>query len=271
MRLRLLALATLFAATSAHAQQTTRPSGKRSPGTDIVMTVSVKGSPQRAYRASMDALRSLGYEFRALLLDEMIITLPRTMAEAKEFGADAVAVQLKLEPHGADSTRITLGGFALRRDDNPCAGEACTRLDAASLLVSGQAMDRLTKTLDAMPPLLPSRGDTLAAAGAYGYSRENPVRVGGGLDNGAANEHRFLATLRGPGGEAVSYVRLGSCCEHDSPHGIQGRGVLDAYEVTYPGLPRPVILYIDMYEVEPLKPVDGFTQTAAAQRSETTR
>jgi hypothetical protein len=122
-----------------------------------------------------------------------------------------------------------------------------------------------------MPPRVQSRGDTLAAAGAYGYSRENPIRVGGVDTDGAVRERSFLATLRGPNGEAVKFVRLGSCCQHPSPAGPNGQGMLDAYEVTYPGLARPVRLYLDMYREEAPRAPEGFTRVAPAPAAETTR
>jgi hypothetical protein len=263
MRLRLLALATLFAATSAHAQE-------KEVRENFELSASLKGTPRQVYRASMDALAALGYEFRALLLDEAILTLPHTTPETQELGADAVAVKLEFEPRG-DSTQITLASAVLRKDPAPCRGEACQKLTGASLLASASALERILKTFEAAPPAAPSRGDSLAAAGAYGYSSRNPIRVGGGVEDGAASERRFLATLRGPGGEVVTFVRLGSCCHHPSPHGLNGTGVLDAYEVTYPGLARPVVLYVDMYEEEAPRAVEGFTRVPSAPAAETTR
>ena len=45
----------------------------------------------------------------------------------------------------------------------------------------------------------------------YGYTEDNPIMVGGGVD-GPKNERRYLNALAGPGGEVLRYERLGSCC-----------------------------------------------------------
>jgi hypothetical protein len=90
---------------------------------------------------------------------------------------------------------------------------------------------------------------------SYGFSPENPIHVGGGPDG----QHEFLETLRGPEGQPLAWRRLGSCCEFETPNGIMGFGLLDLYEVTYEGLQRPVILYLDMYESGPLMAPVGFT------------
>jgi hypothetical protein len=93
----------------------------------------------------------------------------------------------------------------------------------------------------------------------YGYTEANPIKVGGGLDNGASNEQRFLNALLGPGGEAVSYTRRGSCCHFKTPNGIMGGGLLDAYIVTWPGQEKPIVLFINMYDPGALQAPKGFT------------
>jgi hypothetical protein len=90
---------------------------------------------------------------------------------------------------------------------------------------------------------------------SYGLSPENPIHVGGGPEG----QHSFLETLRGPEGQPLAWRRLGSCCEFETPNGIMGFGLLDLYEVTYEGLERPVILYLDMYESGPVMAPVGFT------------
>lgn len=93
----------------------------------------------------------------------------------------------------------------------------------------------------------------------YGYKEENPIRVGGGLMGGAANERKFLDALAGPEGESISYKRLGSCCMFETPNSSMG-GLLDIYEITWKGQDEPVKLYLNMYDYEkPLIPV-GFTK-----------
>jgi hypothetical protein len=66
----------------------------------------------------------------------------------------------------------------------------------------------------------------------YAFTSKNPVNVGGGFKLGARNQQRYLNALRGPGGQAVTYERRGSCCMFNTPNGMNGMGLLDAYLVT---------------------------------------
>ncbi len=118
-----------------------------------------------------------------------------------------------------------------------------------------------------------SRGSTVAMLDAnsfklttasdddsYGYTEQNPVKVGGAKQNqGPSNERRFLNALLGPGGEPVTYQRQGSCCPFKTRNGMMGSGLLDRYEVTYEGLKKPLIIYINMYDTAELKAPKGFT------------
>ena len=93
----------------------------------------------------------------------------------------------------------------------------------------------------------------------YGYSADNPVRVGGGRAAGARNQQRYLNALRGPAGQEVSYNRRGSCCMFKTPNGMNGMGLLDAYQVSWAGLAKPKTLYINLYDEGWLKAPKGFT------------
>jgi hypothetical protein len=95
---------------------------------------------------------------------------------------------------------------------------------------------------------------TWGQEGAYGFSPENPIHVGGG----PAGQRAFLEALRGPDGQPLAWRRLGSCCEFETPNGLMGLGLLDLYEVTYEGLEQPVILYLDMYDSGPVAAPAGF-------------
>lgn len=85
----------------------------------------------------------------------------------------------------------------------------------------------------------------------YGYTEENPVMVGG-VSEGPKNERRFLNALCGPNGEPIDYYRIGSCCPFKTKNSEWG-GMLDKYNVTYPGLEKPLIIYINMYDSDTLK------------------
>jgi hypothetical protein len=88
---------------------------------------------------------------------------------------------------------------------------------------------------------------------SYGYTKENPVKVGGGAMDGPPREHAYLRNLLGPKGEKISYKRL--------RHVVFGGTILDIYEIK--GLKETVTLYIDEYSyTEPKAPV-GFTCVSA--------
>ncbi|WP_276484423.1 hypothetical protein [Paraflavitalea pollutisoli] len=93
----------------------------------------------------------------------------------------------------------------------------------------------------------------------YGYTQQNPIHVGGGFLQGAANEHRYMRALKGPNGETITYVRKGSCCAFNTPNGMMGGGLLDRYEVTWENNSTPYFLYINMYDAAELKAPMGLT------------
>jgi hypothetical protein len=83
----------------------------------------------------------------------------------------------------------------------------------------------------------------------YGYSEDNPIRVGGEFVTGVSRERAYLDHLRGPNGESLSYERQGSL-----PYGDT---ILDIYNVTGPGVDE--ILYVDLYNYSELQAPVGFT------------
>ncbi len=98
-----------------------------------------------------------------------------------------------------------------------------------------------------------------ASDSTYGYTEQNPIKVGGGLNEGSKNEQMYLNALYGPRGQVIEYERVGSCCPFETPNGIMGGGLLDAYEVKYDGLKQPIILYLNLYDYEKPKIPIGFT------------
>jgi hypothetical protein len=89
----------------------------------------------------------------------------------------------------------------------------------------------------------------------FATTKDHAVQVGGGAMYVAARERRYLDALRGPMGEVLQYKRTGSL-----PLDTNSRTILDAYEITYPGLEKPVIFYLDAYHFDDaLKAPKGFT------------
>jgi hypothetical protein len=88
----------------------------------------------------------------------------------------------------------------------------------------------------------------------FAFAQDKPVRVGGGAMYAASRERRYLDALRGPAGETVQYRRTGSI-------GVRADRItfLDRYEITYPGLDKPLFLYLDAYHFDDaLKAPKGF-------------
>jgi hypothetical protein len=89
---------------------------------------------------------------------------------------------------------------------------------------------------------------------SYGYDMGNPIKVGGDPMEGPARQRAFLANLRGPAGEAVTFRRLGTV-----PVGVNGvGGLLDLYAVVHADLEESVQLYLDLYAAADLKAPVGF-------------
>ncbi len=90
----------------------------------------------------------------------------------------------------------------------------------------------------------------------FGYSKQKAIQVGGGPMYLASRERRYLDALRGPGAVRIQYRRLGQI-PLAPPNDTT---ILDAYEVTYPGLEKPVVLHLDGYHFDDdLRAPRGFT------------
>lgn len=87
----------------------------------------------------------------------------------------------------------------------------------------------------------------------YGYSRENPIKVGGLQVVGPSRQRRFLQSLAGPAGQPITFRRVGSVAP---PEGVQNV-ILDQWQVTYAGAAGPIHLYIDQYRWDPPKAPRG--------------
>lgn len=103
------------------------------------------------------------------------------------------------------------------------------------------------------PPATPPKASPRGLS-RYGYTQEEPIKVGGGPQG----EREYLQFLRGPEGQEVQFERQGSCCGFDDDTLPLGFGMLDMYEVTYDGLETPVTLFLDMYRREAPRAPAGF-------------
>lgn len=93
----------------------------------------------------------------------------------------------------------------------------------------------------------------IADDATYGYSAENPIKTGGGIMYGPVREVRHLWILRGPAGQGLHFRRARS---EPGPDRVT---ILDVYTVDYPGLEKPLVLYLDEYHWDSPKAPKGLT------------
>ncbi len=94
----------------------------------------------------------------------------------------------------------------------------------------------------------------------YGYDKDYPINVFYLNTKGEdLNAMRFLNALAGPKGEKVFYKKIESCCPFPTKRDEIGAGFLDLYEITWVGLPRPIRLYLNIYEKGALMVPVGFS------------
>jgi hypothetical protein len=93
----------------------------------------------------------------------------------------------------------------------------------------------------------------------YGYTTDNPIRVGGG----PGNQRRFLSMLAGPAGEELSCSRFGSFkCEGK-------RKLMDGYQISWGPAGGKALLFFDMYTCDDPKAPVGFTIKPGYDRTRT--
>ncbi|MFK7000244.1 2-dehydro-3-deoxyphosphooctonate aldolase [Flavobacterium oreochromis] len=94
----------------------------------------------------------------------------------------------------------------------------------------------------------------------YAFTEFYPVNVGfTSLEDGENNQKRFLNALAGPKGEPISYKLVESCCPFPTNRADVGAGMLDIYEITYPGQSKPTIIYLNKFERGELMIPVGFS------------
>ena len=102
--------------------------------------------------------------------------------------------------------------------------------------------------------------EKIAKNAAYGYTSQEPIKIGGANENeGILNERRFLNALRGPKGEKVTYELKGSCCYYKLPGKESSDiGLLDRYEVKI-GEEIHTLYFTSFEEEGELKAPKGFS------------
>ena len=100
----------------------------------------------------------------------------------------------------------------------------------------------------------------LAKDPKYGFDEDYPVNVGfTNVADGNANQVRFLSSLTGPKGEKLKFKIKSSCCPYPTKKTEMGAGTIDIFEITWDGLSKPILMYINKYEKGELMVPMGFS------------
>jgi hypothetical protein len=114
-----------------------------------------------------------------------------------------------------------------------------------------QVLSTLLATIEFIEtPELSGSACPVSSDKTYGYSKDNPIKVGGDWLDGPARERAYLDSLSGPNGESIRYERTGSF--------NHGNTILDEYLVSYQGAPGPATIYLDEYGYAELMAPVGF-------------
>jgi hypothetical protein len=83
----------------------------------------------------------------------------------------------------------------------------------------------------------------------YGYNKDYPINIFyRSTKDDSINQERFLNALAGPKGEKITFQKVESCCPFPTKRSEMGAGFLDVYEITWEGLKKPIVLYVNIYE-----------------------
>jgi len=141
--------------------------------------------------------------------------------------------------------------------------EACNDFNLAYNLGDEQSKNKVEKCKEApltdLHPIL--RLTKTSSNNKYGFSTDNPVKVGAGPDGGPANQRAYLNLLRDYNGKPIDYNRIESCCDYKSENGFLGLAKLDKYEIYYTnqrGKEAKAFVYISMYDYEEPQILYGF-------------
>ena len=122
--------------------------------------------------------------------------------------------------------------------------------------VGSKVFDAVLNSITFLPPeeIIYTTGSCVVSTDkTFGYTQENPIKVGGDAFDGPPRERAYLDNLLGPNGENILYWRTSSLPFGDT--------ILDIFEVSFAD--KTVTLYVDEYAfTEPQAPV-GFTCQSA--------
>lgn len=94
----------------------------------------------------------------------------------------------------------------------------------------------------------------------YGYDPDYPINIYfRNTVNETINQERYFNALAGPNGETLTFEKTGICCPFPTKNIASGAGLIHVYEVSYKGLEKPLVLYVNMYEKGIIQAPKGLT------------
>jgi hypothetical protein len=90
----------------------------------------------------------------------------------------------------------------------------------------------------------------------YGFEAKSKSSIQVGT---VENEYAYIGALRGPNGEQIQARRAGSCCGFKTKASPFGKGFLDVWEISYPGLEKSMTIYLNGYNYDAPKCPKGLT------------
>lgn len=162
-------------------------------------------------------------------------------------GADGISIDLSGKLNNVDVQGKAV--VVSPRPDFVMFGIALSKIDADKAIWENEYNAIFQSILDGIEFTDVNASCPISTDQTYGYTEENPIKVGGGDFDGPSRERAYLDHLLGPNGEALSYERGGST--------MAGDVILDVYQVSGTGI--DFILYIDEYNFSELQAPVGFT------------
>jgi tetratricopeptide (TPR) repeat protein len=142
---------------------------------------------------------------------------------------------------------------------------ACFDFNKAKEFGSKNAQKKVNKCSDTTETSIPTysilRLTKTSFNEKYGFTQENPVKVGTGPEGGPANQRAYLNLLRDGQGKPIKAKRLSSCCPYQSDNSLMGMAMLDQYEIIYlneKGKKKKASVFISFYDYEEPQILFGF-------------
>ncbi len=104
-----------------------------------------------------------------------------------------------------------------------------------------------------------NHGLTVSEDPTYGYTSENPIKIGGGQKNFVGHRMRdlYLDALRAENGRRVKCKRVGQGGSYESPNAQYGIAIIDKYRIKPKGPDGQRFLYISIYDYEDVRIPNG--------------